>query len=569
MRLFILPFFLLNVLFANTVKNPERRMKADLDFIEAAFEVKYAPLQWKKEYIGFNLSSTFTDVRNKINAKLTTAQFQRLLRGVFNKTADYHAGIYFYSTQSAFLPFTIKSVSVASQPNHRRYFIQYIDRDILPKSLFPCEVGDEVLTWNKEPIHTVVQNLIKEELGTDNSIGTQQALGEMLLTMRQASTGVEVPSDKVDLETSREGIKALHSLYWFSYPERIPPLNRLKKDSTGIISTSLAELSLPLKNAPIFQKIMVPAFWKKSSADIYNPHQLGSKISFLPDLGEKIWQTRDNAEGFFDAYIFKTASGQSIGYVRIAHYMADVLECAEFAQIIKHLQAHTDKLVVDQLNNPGGSVFYLYALANMLSTEPIDVPLHEIALTQEDVYMAAQMLPTLEEIESQDDLETYLGADIGGFPLSLDMVQGMKTFFRSIVDCWSNGELMTRPLPLFGIDRLPGSFDGYSKPILVLVNSLDFSGGDFFPAIMQDNKRATILGEKTAGAGGYVLSTQYPNLSGIESFNLTGSIARRKDNQPLENLGVEPDIHYEMTPEDMQQNYKNFAARILETLEEM
>ena len=100
----------------------------------------------------------------------------------------------------------------------------------------------------------------------------------------------------------------------------------------------------------------------------------------------------------------------------------------------------------------------------------------------------------------------------------------------------------------------------------MLVNSLDFSCGDFFPAILQDNKRATILGTKTAGAGGYVLETSFLNLQGIAHFSYTGSIAFRLDGQPIENYGVTPDIVYNMTTYDLQNNYGQYTRTIQEAL---
>ncbi len=52
----------------------------------------------------------------------------------------------------------------------------------------------------------------------------------------------------------------------------------------------------------------------------------------------------------------------------------------------------------------------------------------------------------------------------------------------------------------------------------MLINEMDMSCADFMPAILQDNKRATLFGSRTAGAGGHVLSFNFPNIHGIADF---------------------------------------------------
>jgi len=102
----------------------------------------------------------------------------------------------------------------------------------------------------------------------------------------------------------------------------------------------------------------------------------------------------------------------------------------------------------------------------------------------------------------------------------------------------------------------------YTKPILVLIDHMCFSGGDFFPAIMHDNKRALLFGSRTTGAGGFKNIFSFPNIHGIGDFSLTGSIAERKNGEVLENLGVTPDILYQITIDDLRNGYQGYIGEV-------
>ena len=90
----------------------------------------------------------------------------------------------------------------------------------------------------------------------------------------------------------------------------------------------------------------------------------------------------------------------------------------------------------------------------------------------------------------------------------------------------------------------------YNKPLMVLTDEFSASGGDMFPAIVQDNHRGPILGMRTMGAGGSVVA--FNGTAFTESFfRITVSLMNRGTliHTPdfpaapyIENIGVRPDM---------------------------
>src|SRR3984885_11461239 len=548
----------------------KKRVLADLDCIPNMFEVKYAPKPWKKEFAGWDLTQAIEDAKNKVEShpSPTLKECQIILRDFFNSTKDYHVGVRFFSTESANLPFLVKGAD-------SRYFVCYVDHEQSSGNDFPFEEGDEILTFDNRPIHDVIDEIRIREYGT-NSIETDYALAELSLTQRRGDMGNLVPSGNVEITGVKKGSnrKTSVTLTWDYTPEKIRDFSKIGKQidfQSCVKEDNDQGLRNLLKKSQFFEKFMVAYLWDKSYLNSFsemNKHALGARSSFIPPLGRKIWKSGSDA--IFDAYIFETSSGKKIGYIRLPHYVGDEEEVEEFGLTMNYFQKKTEALIIDQINNPGGSVFYLYALAATLTDNPLDTPKHHIAMTQEEVYIANVLLPYLEQIKSDETARIVLGDTIGGYPVDYRFVRRMKQFCNFLITQWDAGKLFSDPTFLFGFDEIfPHPKFRYNKPILLLINSLDFSGGDFFPAILQDNKRATILGTRTAGAGGYVLSTDFPNHSGMKGFVMTGSLAVRADKRPIENLGIRPDIQYNLSVKDLQEDFKEYAATILETVESL
>lgn len=540
------------------------RMKSDLDFIRNTFEVCYAPKEWKQSYAGWELDSSIQQTKDKIDntTGITVKQYQRIVNEFFNSTKDYHTGVYFWSTESAMLPFSVRTAE-------GRYFISYVDYSKMNQSVYPVNIGDELVTFDNKPSDEVVRDLMGSVTKQANT-ATDNELAAFFLTHRMGALGHSVPKGPIMIGIKSAGSDKVRQfqLMWTYTPEKV------KNGFKG----SLAEKDDEEKNSIFAKKnwydkmMIMPQFeaiskmYKKAKHDVDNEGDndqerfLGSRKSFIPQLGLRQWWESD-AQCPYHAYMYETPDHKMIGYVRIPHYSG--FETQTFASIMSLFQDRTDALIIDQVDNPGGNLLYLYGLLSTLTDQPLIVPTERMMITHEEVVNAVSIIPDLEKISSDEQAQQMLGPEICGMPITYQAAQFFLDYFNFIVNEWNDGRKFTNPYPILGIDRvLPHPYVRYTKPILVLTNSLDLSCGDFFPAIMQDNKRATIMGARTAGAGGYVLSTMYPNKFGIIGFTYTGSIAERLDKNPIENLGVTPDIEYTFTADDLQNNYQGYVDAI-------
>ncbi|MGZ3710894.1 MAG: protease-like activity factor CPAF [Bdellovibrionota bacterium] len=526
---------------------------AELYVMKSVYNAEYAPAQWKKAHVGYDLDTNFRTALDAVQSResLTIKESREIFKNFIYAMKDYHTSIGFTATEQASLAFTVKGAG-------DRFFLGYIDRKKLPEASFPFHVGDELVSFGGVSALQAVL-AVQAEIPA-NEEGTDRAVAELNLTRRRAARGMNVPKGGVTLGILAKGqTKPTEiQLVWDYTAETIFPRGNVS-NTQGFLAGN------PSIGSGMFHPMMLSAGFDKLAEE--NPHGVGSRKTFTPALGAKIFETEDT--NTFHAYIYKNAQGKLIGYLRLPSYVPGDYKKAvtDFAGIVTRFEAVTDSMVIDQVNNPGGSVFYLYALASMLSDQPLRSPLHHMSITQSDVSDALDSIKTLSAVTDDESARKALPeADMNGYPATYEFAQFSLNYARFIVSEWEAGRKLTRPFWIAGVDHINPAATHYTKPILLLINHLDFSGGDFFPTIMQDNKRATIMGSRTAGAGGYVVDVKVPNNVGVDAFRVTESIAERVDGNPIENLGVTPDILYEMTPADYTGNFAGYVTAIQNAL---
>lgn len=527
-------------------------MQLQFDIIKSIFEVRYAPGNYKSSHLNWDLNISTSEAKQHLaNLKNPTVKdFQHTLKKFLHTCQDYHVDVFFYSTEAATLPFRII-------PVEGKYLLCHFDADKLPFCHYPWHIGDEIIAFEGQPIQKVIDGICNEELCNGRK-ETDRALAAEILTKRSALQGQLVPSGSAEITFFAKGQERTYYVPWQYTAEQVtaPEEKQIKKRRRRCPCKSLFQ-----------HQMILPSY----AADIHEPDTkdkfgLGCKQSYLPKLGPVWWSAPGHFH--FDSYLFELPNRKLAGYIRIPHYKGTPQHLDHFGLLIDFYQKNADVLVIDQQNNPGGSPVHLYAMAAMLTNKPLTTVKHRLSLSYHEATSAATVLPLLDGVKTDKDAQKLLGNTIEGYPVTLQTVENLKKYLRFIQEEWSAGKTLSDPFPLYGIEKIqPHKFFRFTKPILVLVNHLDFSGGDFFPALLQDNDRAVIFGETTAGAGGMFTTYSHPNPFGIRSYHVTISIAEREEKGKIENIGVTPDIHCALTAQDIQNDYQIYTSKIVNALE--
>jgi C-terminal processing protease CtpA/Prc len=122
---------------------------------------------------------------------------------------------------------------------------------------------------------------------------------------------------------------------------------------------------------------------------------------------------------------------------------------------------------------------------------------------------------------------------------------------NEIIAAYNENRGRTAPVSLTtGSLTLEPAPNAYAKPVLLLVDEMTASGGDFFAAVLQDNHRGPLLGMRTMGAGGSAAPFVCTAFTEGQCF-ITQSLMNRgvvisgteyPPSPYIENVGVRPDI---------------------------
>ena len=520
-----------------------------IDVIKYLFETKYAPLYFKEQTLGWNLNRSINTLKGSI---ALTKNPQWLLRKFFLQPCDYHTCVLFHSTANASLPFTVKKID-------NSIYVSWASAEQCD-----LEIGDEILLWDGFPAVDVFDQFKQLEVIDTIEMHSTNALTEHYFTERSGQYGYAVPRGKVHLSVLANETHEVKDvdLSWKTESEYYP----FKGFTPVAKSPFQIEQKEPIN--PLLQKKSICAtFSPRAKVNEQRSFEIASKRGFLPYLGP-ISNSFKKSPFFY--YIYKTPNDKKVAFLRIGTFDFERDDLTHLKKALNYFEKNSDAMVLDITHNPGGQVLNLFAVLSYFLEDPIKNYEQNEILTTEEIELAVSLKVGLENlIEDEQETLKFIKKESQYHP-SMTLAHQFLNYAEFLLACWENGERITPLYPILGIDQIhPDPSCHYSKPVMILIDNLSLSCGDFFPALMQEAGRASLFGQRTGGAGGTVTQPiEFPNSLGIKLIQLTTSIVYKSNGDWIENKGIEPDYIYEITPEDLKYDFINYVEVLNETLDE-
>ncbi|WP_321475336.1 S41 family peptidase [uncultured Paludibaculum sp.] len=548
------------------------------DFMQLAglYAKNYAPYEWKRDVIGFDLYNVKPWLEKVRNSKDDLEFLDVCVRYVAS-LQDSHDEFYISSD-------FIADMRILVDIYDGKVLIEGVDRTALPRIQFPIGIGDELVSVDGIPVADLIEQFAPYAANGSGNPVTRRRLAADALTYRIQSympLAGRLGDEAVIVVRDADGVESTYTVPWVktgtpmlivgpvpgfdlnsamqkkaaaarvSLPDR--GLDRMERRTTAsrlAYAFSRGNRGIVREDAEPAEEAYVPEYMRPmkefQTMQALNPKTDTAGFGFLypvfdPPLNFKFRLGFGSADEFLSGTF--TAGAYNIGFIRIPSMDPTNATTAlkQFATEIAYFQANTDGLVIDVMNNGGGSLCYTQSLEQYLFTQPFRGVAYEMRATQTWVNFFSYYLGQAKSAKAPD----YV---IALYQVYLDQVQQALKENRG----------RTGSLPVCGYtfeDIQPaldnqGAVAAYSKPILVLTDEFTLSSGEAFTMMLQDAGRATVFGMRTDGGGGnpgtYDATTYSEGVARVtRTFVTRANLVSTPGFPPanhMENVGVYPDI---------------------------
>lgn len=563
---------------------------ADLLWFLSMIEENYAPLQYKQERFEFDWEARKVDVVHKTQAAKTNEEFYDILYEMVSGFKDAHTST---GLNNAELPARAKVAYLGFKGVRQGNAL--LVKELLPSfkegSDFPVTPGTLVLEMNGQPLNelTLSQMSRYRDLGHDDANLT---LNMNRLFFRVSTVNGLIQDEEVTLKLNKAGKEVMVTLPWvvkdlyrFQNEQKSALLEKKKNAGTeeasiassfefgfiglnGSIEKNLSKLLAFARGTGDFQ------FWDSFRVLDHSIDWIIRQVaSESDDTGKelttplaglaKVRSYPSNAIAIpgaelIPAYVSrteetkadgaKTGKFKSVGYVYIESFSMPPGAAAEFkSTILKFRDLGVKDLVIDLIDNGGGSLLFGMELAQALTSKKVIMP--EIQFRLSDSWLDDFERQSL-MADTDSEQETY------------------RRIYQALLEDRESGLRMSRRFNIESLVSYPYPVNSdlvdHDMNIVLMVNEMCASMCDIFSGIIQDNTMGRVVGAKTMGAGGnVVMHFAAPNSQMF--IQTTESLILRKDGTYVENNGIDPDVVIAVN-ETASGKYETVRAKAFEML---
>ena len=531
---------------------------SDLTQLASMYAKNYGPYEWKRDALNFDLMR-LTPWLQRVHHS-DDIDFQEALIEYVASLNDAHDIIAFPTTFSASLPMAVDIYD-------GKVLIDAINRVALPLAQFPFGIGDEIVSFDGRPVMDVIASFRKYAISANPRSTDRVAAARLVSRSQQIMPHIATlgPTATLQIKLASTGAVNTYTIPWtkngipvtsqgpLPSPVRGNGVIRMATDGQEVAASiaeagalepvfGIATLPQPDDTLPSYMDPIRALHNVSVPKEYYSVLGVGSRIPIygLPP-GFVTRPVPAGVPAFLFSGTFTAPNGMRIGLLRIPSMSppSTALVLAHLDQEIAFFNANTDALIVDVMRNPGGLVSFVEAISQRFMTQPFRIVGFEIRATASWLFSFASQLTSARLNPSTPP----------------QVLANLEANYNAVLDAYNANRGRSTPISLnsTGSLTLPPAAVVYSKPLMVLIDEFSASGGDMFPAIIQDNGRAPLFGMRTMGAGGSVVSFNGPAFT--ESiFRITVSLMNRgvtittAEYPPapyVENIGVRPNIGYD------------------------
>ena len=561
------------------------------DFMQLAglYAKNYAPYEWKRDVIGFDLYNVkpwleqvrqtksdleFYDVCVRYVAALQDSHDEFTLPTDFEAWA--HLGVDIYDG---------------------KVLIDGIDRSYLPSKTYTFQVGDEIVSIDGKGVQDWIAALQPYAVnGSANPVSRQRLGINLALDRLQSWWPMAVPSSAsvtLVVRNQKDGTNSTFTIPWDIFGTPF-----VSEGPVPALRTSAARKLPATRQRPRLRSVLGRSGMPDDSGEVENPWGVYTgdppdpevEPGYDPVLKEiQTMEGLDTGSGSIFPFgsftpVFNPPTGfrqrlggartdlflsgtfpvgtSNVGYIRVPTMSpsSTTTALAQFRTEMTFFQQNTDGLVIDVMANGGGSLCYAESLISYLMPAPFRSVAYNIRATEFWVAVFSSSLQT---------------AKLTGAPQwTIDLY---TSYLKAVQQALSENRGMTGDIPICSPNFLnvqpardaQGNLLAYTKPILVLTDNFSLSAAEAFAALLQDTGRITVFGTRTDGGGGNPGSYNATTYSEGSTRATRTFVTRARPVQTpgfpaslyIENVGVYPDIIADyMTQDNLLNGGKPFVA---------